>query len=92
MGQPVIADLARRARICEAHERIGEDLFALCEDEDLSPQKLIALLAYLTGAVVSQLSEDEISQPQVMDLIWQNVVAGAAQETLPLALDAGRPN
>jgi len=88
----MIADLARRARVCEAHERIGEELFDLCEDEDLSPSEMIALLAYLTGAMVGALAPGESSQAGAMDLIWQNVAAGAALEIQPLALNAGRSN
>lgn len=88
----MIADLARRVRVAEAHERIGEELFDLCEDEDLTPTELIALMAYLIGAMVAALEPGDITEAQAMDLVWQNVTAGAAQETLPLALNAGRSN
>lgn len=66
----------RRARINEARERLGDEVVDICDDEDLSPLELVALLAYLTGAAAAEVSCDDATTGDVMHTVWQNISAG----------------
>lgn len=83
-------DQDREKKLTKAKLALTQHMMNIADDLNMSPEEILALLAFMTGGAVAMQDQRKMTPAQAMEVVYRNLEAGNRSAVAAMISAGGR--